>query len=42
VEPSISVKSKVIVPVGSSRMQHLLPQEAQDIPDPAGPSASLM
>jgi hypothetical protein len=23
-------------------MQHLLPQEAQDIPDPAGPAASLM
>jgi hypothetical protein len=23
-------------------MQHLLPQEAQDIPDPAGPPASLM
>jgi hypothetical protein len=36
------VKSKVTVPVGSSRIQPLLPQETQDIPGPAGPPASLL
>src|SRR5438270_7235200 len=35
----MSLKSKVTVPVGSSRMQHLLTKGAQRIPDATGRTA---
>jgi hypothetical protein len=38
----MSVKSKVTVPLGSSRIQHLLTNDAQRILDTPGPLVSTM